>query len=175
MTKTTVFLLAAAVIALDQLTKRWAVANLALDTPSVVLISKVLYLTRTSNTGSAFGLFPGSTAILAIAALAAALGIVAYVVRQRSTLSPLLGIALALPLGGALGNCIDRARLSYVVDFIDLRIGTYQWPVFNVADSAICIGVALLAIVFLKHGNGAPHESNHGDSAIPEHSHVDAL
>jgi len=170
MTKTTVYLLAAFVLVLDQLTKVWAVAHLPLDTPSVVLISRVLYLTRTSNTGSAFGLFPGSTEVLAVAALLAAAAIVIYVARQRTAFSPMIGFALALPLGGALGNFLDRVRLSYVVDFIDLRIGTYQWPVYNVADSAICVGVALLAIMFLFHGNAKAADQLAAEPAAVEPS-----
>ena len=61
-----------------------------------------------------------------------------------------LAVALALPLGGALGNFADRVRLRYVVDFFDLHVRTHQWPVFNIADSAICVGVALLTLRFWR-------------------------
>jgi signal peptidase II len=170
MSKATVYVLAAFVFALDQVTKHWAVSHLALDTQSVPLIPRVLYFTRTSNTGSAFGLFPGSSQILALAALAAAIAISVYVARSRTLLPWMIGIALALPLGGALGNFLDRIRLSYVVDFIDLRIGTYQWPVFNVADSAICIGVALLAIVFVTHDRAKDNDSTAPQKSLVEPS-----
>jgi len=170
MSKLTVYLLALFIVALDQFTKHWAVQHLAFDTPSVVLIPKVLYLTRTTNTGSAFGLFPGATQVLALAALAAAIGIAYYVGRSKTAFSALIGVALALPLGGALGNFLDRARLSYVVDFIDLRIGTYQWPVFNVADSAICVGVVLLAVIFLRNGGAGTEGSRSAERIAVEPS-----
>lgn len=168
MTRTTLYLFALFVFALDQLTKRWVVMRLPLNEIGKVLIPNFLMLTRTSNTGSAFGLFPGSTLILAAAALIAVSAIIVYVARQKQGLSVLLGIALALPLGGALGNFIDRIRLGYVVDFIDARVGSYQWPVFNVADSAICIGVALLAIYYLRMD---AHTDDEADR--PEPSHVE--
>jgi signal peptidase II len=164
MTRPTIFLLAALVLALDQLTKHWAVRHLPLDQIGVVLLPHVLYLTRTSNTGSAFGLFPGSTVVLAAVALIAATAIAAYVVRHPMVPAA-LGIALALPLGGALGNFLDRVRIGHVVDFIDARIGSYEWPVFNVADSAICIGVAILALIYAKQS-----VSDHPASAETEPS-----
>ncbi len=146
MTRFTALLLAAFIFALDRATKIWAVHRLPLDQQGITLIQRVLYFTRTSNTGSAFGLFSHSTVLLAAGSLLAALVIAYYIFRQRHALPVMLGIALSLPLGGALGNFYDRARHGSVVDFIDLRIGSYEWPVFNVADSAICIGVALLAL-----------------------------
>ncbi len=152
MSKLTLFLLAIFVLALDQLTKHWAVRAIALDS-SIVLIPKFLYLTRTTNTGSAFGLFPTATVILAVASLAAAVAIIVYVWRHKDGMPLLTALGLALPLGGALGNFLDRSRLGYVVDFVDVRFGSYPFPVFNVADSAICIGVLLLAINYLKTSN----------------------
>ncbi|HEX5324205.1 MAG TPA: signal peptidase II, partial [Capsulimonadaceae bacterium] len=86
-----------------------------------------------------------------ITALAAVIGIIAYAVRAHWPMAVLTGLALALPLGGAAGNFLDRVRLGHVVDFLDVRIGDYNWPIFNVADSAICVGVVLLACSFLRH------------------------
>lgn len=105
-------------------------------------------LTLVHNTGGAFGIFASGTWLLALASAAASVAIIAYTRRTHGPLPRLVGLGLALPLGGALGNLLDRVRLHYVVDFLDFHIGRHQWPVFNIADSAICIGVALLAIHF---------------------------
>lgn len=143
------FTLAVVVFLSDQATKDWAVRSLALDGDREI-VPHLFYLTRTTNTGGAFGLFPTATWILALTAFIAVVGIIAYALRARWPLPWLVGIALALPLGGAAGNFLDRVRLGHVVDFIGVYIGTYSFPIFNVADSAICIGVALLAISFLR-------------------------
>ncbi len=150
MNKLSVFLIAIVVIVVDRITKSIAQARLPLDIKSVTLIPNILYFTRTSNTGSAFGLFPGSTAILAGIAGLCTVAVIIYVLRQKSKLPALLAIGLALPLGGAAGNFYDRAFHGFVVDFIDFWFGKYEWPVFNVADSCICIGVALIAIYTLR-------------------------
>ena len=168
LTRITALLLAAFILALDRATKIWAVHRLPLDQQGVTLIPKVLYFTRTSNTGSAFGLFSHSTVLLAAGSLLAALVIAYYIVRQRHLLPVILGIALALPLGGALGNFYDRARHGSVVDFIDMRIGSYAWPVFNVADSAICIGVALLALYSFRTISSEDDAKNDGSSLADE-------
>ncbi len=129
------------VVALDQATKAWAVHTLP-GSP-VTLIDGTLELALARNTGSAFSLFQTLTPVVAILAVAIALVLVRVVRRthERTVL-----IALALVLGGALGNLIDRLFRSpgwlrgAVVDFIHLR----DWPTFNVADSAITIGAVLL-------------------------------
>jgi signal peptidase II len=149
MRRSSFFFLAALVLVADQITKRWVVNSLSFDT-SKQLIAGFLYFTRTTNTGAAFGVLPHATVVLAVMAMAAVVGIIIYTVRCGFPLPVLKGIALALPLGGALGNFADRARLGYVVDFIEVRLGSYSWPIFNVADSAICIGVALLVLAALK-------------------------
>jgi signal peptidase II len=150
MNKATLFLLAALVIVADRLTKKLALARLPLDVRAVTLIPHTLFFTRTSNTGSAFGLFPGATSLLAAVALACAVGVIVYVVKAKESIPILLGVGLALPLGGAIGNFYDRAFHGFVVDFIDLWLGRYEWPVFNVADSCICVGVVLIAIYTIR-------------------------
>jgi signal peptidase II len=143
------FLLATAVFALDQATKHWAMNSLS-DDYSVTIIPAVFYLTRTTNTGAAFGVLPHATLLLAFAALVAVLGIAAYALRTSWPIPALMGVALALPLGGAAGNFLDRIRLGRVIDFLDVRFGSYTWPIFNIADSAICIGVGLLVIAAFR-------------------------
>ena|SRR5579884_3845780 len=157
------FLLAIIVLLADQATKLWAMHHLVPDL-SRTIIPRVFYLTRTTNTGGAFGLFPSATSLLALTALAAVVGIIIYAARTRWPLPAIVGVALALPLGGAAGNFLDRVRLGHVVDFLDVRFGDYSWPVFNVADSAICIGVVLLAYSFIRYSPSghAPQERTAG-------------
>lgn len=134
------------VLVLDQWTK-YLVTRYLPDHGSVTLIPNVLFFTHVHNTGTAFGLLPGSSLYLTGVAVIAVILIVWYWFRTRSgpdTPSGWLLCGLALPLGGALGNLIDRLRVGHVIDFIDFRV----WPVFNVADSAITVGACLVAYYF---------------------------
>ena len=130
-----------AVVALDQLTKAWAVS--ALPGSPVSIVGSTVELRLARNTGSAFSLFQNVTPLLAVLAVAVALILVRAVHRAYE---PLVLIALALVLGGALGNVADRLFRSpgflrgAVVDFVRLD----GWPTFNVADSAITIGAVIL-------------------------------
>ena len=137
----------ALVVAMDQISKLLVRANLehGQSWPS----EGVLRLTHGTNTGSAFGLFPNQTAALVVASVIA-IGFLAYFYRAHALPRPLLRFAIALQLGGALGNLIDRVRAGAVVDFIDLG----WWPVFNLADSAIVVGIALLLSVLILGGPG---------------------
>jgi signal peptidase II len=131
--------LAAAVIAADQVSK--AAVTAALRTRSVGLLGGAVHLTYARNTGAAFSILPAGGYAFAVVAFAVSAGIVVYYRRVASG-PTLLRLGLGLVLGGAIGNLIDRIRLGYVVDFIDLR----WWPVFNLADSAIVIGVGALVL-----------------------------
>jgi signal peptidase II len=134
---------AAAVVALDQLTKAWALSALA-DGP-VELIGGVR-LNLTHNTAGAFGLGGAAVPFLALIALGL---VVVMAATGATTRHPVLAVAVGLVLGGALGNLADRVfrepglLKGAVVDFIDLRV----WPVFNVADTAITCGCVLLVVV----------------------------
>ena len=110
------------------------------------------------NTGAAFGIGANADSalvplILNIGAIAVFFVVVVYSLRAALT-DRLLQFALHLILGGAIGNLIDRFRLGYVVDFLDVFVtvgnGTHHWPAFNIADSAICIGIVLLFIDMKK-------------------------
>jgi signal peptidase II len=142
------WIVAAAVVVLDQWTKMLVQRSLPLNGEPLPLIPGVVYLTHVHNTGMAFGRFSGAGPVLIVAAVAAAVAIIVYraqLLGREGALHPLLNLGLALPLGGAVGNMIDRVRLGHVVDFVDLR----WWPVFNVADSGITIGGVLLVYYFL--------------------------
>ena len=139
------YLIALMVVILDQ-TSKWAVLNRLPYGSSVPVIGDIVYFTTVRNPGGAFGMFQSSAGILTVITLATVIGIT-IVVRRRNAVPALAGIALALLLGGSVGNLIDRVRFGHVVDFIDLY-GRF-WPVFNVADSAITVGIIVLACYFL--------------------------
>jgi signal peptidase II len=147
--------LTAGVFFLDQASK--AVVSSTLKMYEVrPLIHGLLNLTRIHNTGAAFGFLAGQASplrtlfFLTVSFLA--MGVVLWMVFRLSPDQRVELVALSLIFGGALGNVLDRARLGEVVDFIDVYYRSYHWPAFNVADSAISIGVLLLlwCLVFVK-------------------------
>jgi len=149
------FLIAVAVLVLDRLAK-WAVAtNIALH-DSVPVIPGFFHLTHVENTGAAFGLFADSNVHWKAGALVLfsliALVIVSVILWRHSHKLTTTTIGLSLILGGATGNLWDRLLNGHVVDFLDFHLGTYYWPAFNVADSAIVVGAILLVseILFTK-------------------------
>jgi signal peptidase II len=148
-----VLLLAGAIVALDQITKAVVLERLPLGVP-VTVIDGWLALTLVLNPGLAFGLLgsvpPGWRWVVA------ALSLVALAVLARVALRVLPAggwtsrLAIGLIFGGAVGNLVDRARFGAVVDFVDVYWRGWHWPAFNVADSAITVGVALLAVRLLN-------------------------
>lgn len=138
----------------DQATKAWAVRRLRLGEPLSV-IGNFLVLGYAENTGIAFGQFQEGGEfgrwLLAGLATLAAVGVLVYFFRAKSTEDRVLG-ACALLLAGILGNLTDRVRFGYVVDFIEVHLGSFQWPTFNVADAAICVGAGLLALDIIMDG-----------------------
>ena len=138
-------IIAALVVAGDQYTKH-VVSTTFLPEESRIVIPHVVYLTYVQNSHGAFGLFGSHPLLLAAFASAVLIGFFLWY-RSTGNAGMTTHIAFGLILGGAIGNIADRMRLSYVVDFIDFR----WWPVFNVADSAISIGVCLLLIRMLIH------------------------
>jgi len=139
------WLAAALVFAADQWTKSIVVNNFAIG-ESRIAIPHVLWWTYVQNRHGAFGLF-GSQAWLLVGMAVAVLGIFWFAFRDAAARSKLVRIAFGAILGAAIGNIVDRFHYGYVVDFIDLR----WWPVFNVADSCITVGVALLVLSSLGH------------------------
>jgi signal peptidase II len=149
------FLIAIIVLLLDRITK-WAVAgNIALH-DSVAVIPGFFQLTHAQNSGAAFGLFAEPPAQWKVGALVSfsvlALVVLSALLWKKSHSFSTTTIALSLILGGAMGNLWDRVFPGPVVDFLDFYIGSYHWPAFNVADSAIVVGALLLVseIVFAK-------------------------
>ncbi|MBT9170919.1 MAG: Lipoprotein signal peptidase [Actinobacteria bacterium] len=137
------FALALLVVLLDQLTKYLINGNLPLG-DSLPLIPGVLHITHVDNPGAAFGLFQNQRLLLIIISLVAIAFILLFHRRSRSE-SIWVPFGLGLALGGAIGNLIDRIIHGKVTDFIDFRI----WPVFNLADASVVIGLTLLAYCLL--------------------------
>jgi signal peptidase II len=110
-------------------------------------VTSFFNLTLTYNRGISFGLFNGGAGLNALVFSLAAAAIVAVLVYWLSRASsPFLAVAIGLIIGGAVGNVIDRLRLGAVVDFLDFHYGALHWPAFNLADSAICIGVGAMLL-----------------------------
>jgi signal peptidase II len=140
------FIYAIVAIGLDQWLKHWVVTNMILHSPSIPLIPKYFALTYTQNFGSAWSMLWGQRMLLIAIASAVAIGIVVYAIRLKER-SWLQMAGLGFLLGGAVGNLLDRARLGYVVDMFDLQQnGVNVFPIFNVADMCIDIGVGLLLL-----------------------------
>ncbi|MGE7760736.1 signal peptidase II [Peribacillus sp. NPDC097895] len=147
------YLIALLVIALDQLTK-WMIVKKMEYGESIEIIENLLYITSHRNRGAAWGILQGQMWFFYIITIAVIIGLV-YYIQKMAKESRLLGVALALMLGGAIGNFIDRIVRQEVVDFVHTYIFSYSFPVFNVADAALSIGVGLLVIhMFLEEKNG---------------------
>jgi len=136
--------IAALVIVADQAVKWWVVTGL-MQPPQVIELTGWLNLVMTWNHGISFGLFSGDAVPYGLAAVALAVVamLVVWLIRADRLLA---GLSLGLVIGGAVGNVIDRLRVGAVADFIDFHVGAWHWPAFNVADSAITVGVALIII-----------------------------
>jgi signal peptidase II len=161
------------VLALDQLSKWWIVANVA-GKPPLVLIEGFVRFRYTENRGAAFGFFQGWGGALSIAAIVVVVGFI-YSATKMGAHNRLGLFALGLITGGALGNLVDRLRLGYVVDFVDvygpsitIDYTPYTFPVFNVADSGVTVGAILLIITFLfvREPDAPPAEATKGDDAV---------
>ena len=147
--------LTAGVLVLDQVTKALVSVNLKMYEIRPI-IKGVLNLTRIHNTGAAFGLLAGQAStvrtVFFLTVSFLALGVVLWLLLRLPPNQKVELVALSLIFGGALGNVIDRARLGEVVDFVDVYYSSYHWPAFNVADSAITVGVILILyrLIFVR-------------------------
>lgn len=130
------------VLVVDQLSKRWITGHLQLGESwnPVPFLRRLMTLTYVTNTGVAFGLFPGGSDLFIGVAILVVIGVLAYSIHlpQGQWVTQL---TMGLILGGTTGNLLDRLVHGHVIDFIDFRV----WPVFNVADSAIVVAMAILA------------------------------
>ena len=149
------FLIAVMVVVLDRVTKWLVATNITLH-DSIAVLPGFFRLTHVQNSGAAFGLFAESSSEWKVAILVLfsilALAVVSALLWKNSHSMTTTGVGLSLILGGAIGNLYDRLLAGHVVDFFDFYLGSYHWPAFNIADSAIVIGALLLVaeILFAK-------------------------
>ena|ERR1022692_4634281 len=152
--RTLYLLIALVVVLLDRWTKRLVAQRISLYS-HIQVIPGFFRLTHTENTGAAFSLFADSPAHwktgLLIAFSAIALVVVSVLLWKNHHAHVVTGIGLSLIMGGALGNLWDRLARGRVVDFLLFYFRRYQWPVFNLADSAIVVGAGLLVVEILFH------------------------
>lgn len=141
------YLLALIIIALDQITKIFVVKNMELG-ESIPVIENFIYITSHRNPGAAWGILAGQMWFFYIITIVVVAALVYYIQKAAKT-HIILGISLGLMLGGAIGNFIDRVFRQEVVDFVDTIIFGYDFPIFNVADSALTVGVAMLMVYML--------------------------
>jgi signal peptidase II len=137
----------ALVLVVDQATKIYIDKSMALHS-SITVIDRFFNITYLRNKGAAFGILANSSYRLPFFILVStvAVGVIFVVIKRLREDQKLAAISLSLIFSGALGNLIDRVRLGEVIDFLDAHWYEHHWPAFNVADSAICVGVFLLAI-----------------------------
>jgi signal peptidase II len=153
------FLISAGVIILDQITK-WMILKTIPVYESYPIIQGFFHLVHVRNRGVAFGIMnrPGSQVLLYLLILMtlAAVVLLAFWLTRLGEKEGKIALGLSLVIGGALGNLIDRVRMGEVLDFLDFHIGGYHWPAFNVADSAVTVGVVWLAlnILFSRDAKG---------------------
>lgn len=138
------------VLVVDQASKAY-IRYLIPDGSSYPLIPGILHITHVRNPGAAFGLLPNQHFVFLFVSIGVIIFILYYYWRVKSV-SRSLAIAFSLVLGGAIGNLIDRVASGRVTDFIDLRV----WPVFNVADSAIVVGVILISLMMIGSRGQSP-------------------
>ncbi len=138
----------AASIVLDQLTKKWAVGVLK-DGSSIKVIGDFLRFTYAENRGAAFSILQDQRVFFIITTVVM-LAVMAYIYFKTKNITKLSKLSIAMIAGGAIGNFLDRLRLGYVVDFIDVRFGSfYNFPIFNIADSFVVCGTILMVILIL--------------------------
>ena len=143
-------IIVAVAVVLDQLSKFW-VLNYVLGTYPYIKITSFFNVVNAWNTGVSFSMFSSNgswgTVILCVLALFIVAMLLWWLKKEKSLL---MQIALGMVIGGAVGNVIDRIRLGAVFDFLDFHVMGYHWPAFNVADSAICVGAALIFVKSLR-------------------------
>jgi len=140
----TISLITLFIIIIDQFTKLLIIKKFNIN-ETLPIINNIFHLTYIQNTGAGFGILKGFNILLILISIVVVI-IIIYYIKNIKENEKILQILLAFVLAGTIGNLIDRIRLNYVIDFLDFRI----WPVFNIADSFITIGIIGLIIYFWK-------------------------
>jgi signal peptidase II len=159
-----VFAIAALVVLADQASKALVLRYLAVNEAWAPIpdLSHLFTITHVTNTGAAFGLFQDRGMLFMIIAVVVVVAIVAYY-RYLPTEHVLVRVSLGLQLGGALGNLVDRLRFGHVIAFFDFKF----WPVFNIADASLFVGVLILAYYLLREGEGGDPQPAGGQADGP--------
>jgi len=143
---------------MDQLTK-WMIVKRMEYGESIEVIENLLYITSHRNRGAAWGILEGQMWFFYAITVAVIIALV-YYIQKMAKQSVLIGVSLAFMLGGAIGNFIDRVFRQEVVDFVHTYIFTYSFPIFNIADAALTIGVGLLIIYMILEEKLAKEKTN---------------
>ena len=141
---TTIIILSIIFLIIDQITKI-LVVNSLVPGENIEIIKNIFSIIYTNNTGAAFSILLGKRIFLIVVAILI-IGILLYYIKKNKVDGKLNIIAFSLIIGGSLGNLIDRIVRGYVVDFISIKLGSYNFPIFNIADTLIVVGVFLLLI-----------------------------
>jgi len=166
------FAIAALVIILDQASKRiiWEIFQ---HRGGMDVLDGVLRITLSKNSGAVMGILSGSKTLLLVITIVSIAVLIFFAYRMRY--APALKRSyLALILGGAFGNLIDRLAAGEVLDFIDMGFGSYRWPTYNVADIAVTVGAVLLIFGYVVHpgssrnGEQPAGSSHEGEAAVPQ-------
>lgn len=152
------YILAVFVLGLDQWSKYLVRASMQMG-ESIPIIDSIFHLTYIENEGVAFGLFSGHTNIFVLVSILVLIGLLIFVCKESSQ-SLLLHYGAALVVSGALGNIIDRAMKASVTDMFDFRI----WPIFNIADIAVCVGFVLLVLYLFFSSEDKSENNAHSNS-----------
>ena len=147
---TTIIILSIIFLVIDQISKI-LIIKLLEPNEVITIIKNFLYIIYTNNTGAAFSILLGKRIFLIVVAILI-IGILLYYIKKNKVDGKLNILAFSLIIGGSLGNLIDRIVRGYVVDFISIKLGSYNFPIFNIADSLIVVGVFLL-LIGSKGGN----------------------
>jgi signal peptidase II len=166
------FALAATVFVVDQVTKALLVAQLPAEGQRLSVVADLVRLIHSHNSGALFGLFQDQALLFGLVSV----GVVAMIVwyHGSSGRNTLLTVALGLLLGGALGNMLDRLRLGYVVDFVDVGIGDLRFYTFNAADAAISCAILLLLLSAVLPGLFATDRPDANRPSVDPAEPVDA-
>ncbi|TYR77593.1 lipoprotein signal peptidase [Rossellomorea vietnamensis] len=156
------YLIALVVVALDQLSK-WLIVRNMTEGQSITVIENLFYITSHRNQGAAWGILQGQMWFFYIITIGVIIGIVYYLEKQAKG-NKLFSLSLALLLGGAIGNFIDRLFRKEVVDFLNTYIFQYDFPIFNIADAALTIGVVMMIITMLLEERREKKEKLYGNN-----------
>lgn len=162
------YLLAVFVFVLDFITKKIVATRMELY-EEISVIGNFFLITSHRNRGAAFGILQEQRTFFIIITTVILIGLITYIQLMRRNGKPVLLTGLALVLGGAVGNFIDRIRFGEVVDFFKFNFGDYTFPIFNIADSGICVGVALILLDTLLSARDEKKKLSQEDNKESDH------